>query len=240
MSVCIKVKLLGVVVEVTLNVDDRGTLVAAAGGQVAQRADEVGEPSRGRALGCHLTLEVAVLFLDLLRDSCLELIAGEICKIIVGKVLELQLVGSTGETCGVTRGNNRVSQLPDLAHRILECAVAVDEHFNGLTGLFKHELLHTLNEFLAVDREQLNGVLGSLIGTQQTAEIVVAAAVYGCGEDVVKAVDGLGTVLLEQALCAGSGVDIAAQHILGVVEDGRGLVCEMMSHSQPQLSTSSL
>ena len=112
MSACVKVKLLGIVVEVALNVDDRGTLVAAAGGQVAQRAYEVGEPSRGRALGCHLTLEVAVLLLDLLGDSGLQLVAGEIRKIVVGKVLELELVGSTGETCGVARRDNGISQLP--------------------------------------------------------------------------------------------------------------------------------
>ena len=44
-----------VVVKVPLNQDDGGALVAAAGGQVAEGADEVGQAAGGSALGLHRT-----------------------------------------------------------------------------------------------------------------------------------------------------------------------------------------
>ena len=44
----------GVVVEIALNVDDGGTLVAGAGGQVAQGADQVRQAAGGSALGDHV------------------------------------------------------------------------------------------------------------------------------------------------------------------------------------------
>ena len=43
-----KIYLVGVVIEVTLDMDDGGTLVAGAGGQVAQGADQVGQAAGGR------------------------------------------------------------------------------------------------------------------------------------------------------------------------------------------------
>ena len=60
------------VVEVVLDEDDRGALVAAAAGEVAQRADQVGEAARGGALRVHAALEVAFLLADAFADRRFE------------------------------------------------------------------------------------------------------------------------------------------------------------------------
>ena len=44
----------GIVIEVALNIDDRGTLVAGAAGQVAQGADKIRQVPGGRTLGHHV------------------------------------------------------------------------------------------------------------------------------------------------------------------------------------------
>ena len=44
----------GVVVEITLDIDDGGTLIAGTGGQIAQRTDEIGQAAGRGALGGHL------------------------------------------------------------------------------------------------------------------------------------------------------------------------------------------
>ena len=53
-------KSVGVIVEVTLNVDDGGTLVTGAGGQVAQRTDQVGQAAGGGAFGGHIAHQAAI------------------------------------------------------------------------------------------------------------------------------------------------------------------------------------
>ena len=97
-----------VVVKVSLDVYDGSTLVTRSGGQVAQRSDKIGETTGSCALGCHVANQVLVLLLDFLLDSRLQLLACERCEGIVGKVLQLELVGSSLETCGVCRRNYRV------------------------------------------------------------------------------------------------------------------------------------
>ena len=89
--------------------NDGSTLISRAGGEVAERAYKVGETTRGCALGCHISYEVGILLLNFRLDCRLELLAGEVGKCVVCKVLELQLVGSALKTAGVSGGNNRVS-----------------------------------------------------------------------------------------------------------------------------------
>ena len=125
----------GVVVKITLNQDDRSTLVAGAGGQVAEGTDEVGQLAGRRALGCHVADEAAFLCLDALGNGCLQRFAGKIRKIVVGEVLELQLVRGADETLRKSRRYNRIGELPDLTLRILESAVAVNHNFYVLAGL---------------------------------------------------------------------------------------------------------
>ena len=70
----------GIVIEVALNIDDRGTLVARAAGQVAQRADEVRQVPGGRTLGHHVAHQTdgGILFPDLLCHRLLQRLAGQV------------------------------------------------------------------------------------------------------------------------------------------------------------------
>ena len=107
--------LAGVVIEVTLNVDDGGTLITGAGGQVAQRTDQVSQAAGGSTLRCHAASQIT-LCTDSLLDCCLQLFAAEVCVIVVSQILQLQLVGSAFQTGGMGNGNAGVSQLPNFAH----------------------------------------------------------------------------------------------------------------------------
>ena len=83
----------GIVIEVALDEDDGGALIAGAGGQVAQGADEVGEAAGGGSLRGHIAHQVAVLLDDLALDGFLQRVAGEVGEIVVRQILQLQLVG---------------------------------------------------------------------------------------------------------------------------------------------------
>ena len=61
--------------------DNGGALIAGAGGQVAQGADQVGQAAGGGTLGDHLAHQIAVLLGDLVLDSFLQCIAGQMGKI---------------------------------------------------------------------------------------------------------------------------------------------------------------
>ena len=50
-----------VIVEVTLNINERGSLVAGAGGQITQGAEQVCQSSRCCALCSHLSVQLPVL-----------------------------------------------------------------------------------------------------------------------------------------------------------------------------------
>ena len=69
--------LVGVVIEVALHQDEGGALVAGAGGQVAQGADQIGQTAGGSALGGHGACQIA-LFSDLLADGFLQRFAGKV------------------------------------------------------------------------------------------------------------------------------------------------------------------
>lgn len=82
------------------------------------------------------------------------------------------------------------------------------------------------NHLVAVDREQLNGLLGCLVGAQQAETIVVARTVDACGHNVVQGADNLCASLLQQTLGACAGVDVAGQNIPRVLQNGTRVVCE--------------
>ena len=65
-----------IVVEVSLYVNDRRTLVAAARCQVAQRTDEIRQPSRRRSLGYHAADQVGILMLDIFRNRLFQLVTA--------------------------------------------------------------------------------------------------------------------------------------------------------------------
>ena len=115
----------GIVVEVALNVNDGRALVAAAARQVAERADQVGQAAGRRALGHHVADQaLAGLLADALFDGFLQRLALEIAEVIVGEVLELQLVRRADKALGVAGGDDGVSELPDLADGVFERTVA--------------------------------------------------------------------------------------------------------------------
>lgn len=60
------VDLIRKVIKITLNVNDRSTLVSGTACQVAKRTDEVCELSRCRTLRSHVTYEVCIFFFDTL------------------------------------------------------------------------------------------------------------------------------------------------------------------------------
>ncbi len=93
-----------------------------------------------------------------------------------------------------------------------------------LAGGLQDLLLNGEDEALAVFREQFHPLLGRLVGTEQAVRLVVAGAVAGRVHDVVETADRFGTCLEEDLLGAGSRVDVAVQDMVGVVEDGFGVV----------------
>ena len=84
----------GVVVEIALNVDDGGTLVAGAGGQVAQGADQVRQAAGGSALGDHVAHQrAAVLSGDAALDGLPQLLAVQTGEIVIARYFSFNSLG---------------------------------------------------------------------------------------------------------------------------------------------------
>ena len=172
----------------SLNVDNGRALVAAAARQVAERADQVGQAAGRRALGHHVADQaLAGLLADALFDGFLQRLALEITEVIVGEVLELQLVRRADKALGVAGGDDGVSELPDLADGVFERTVAVDHGLDVLAAGLAESLAQLLSNGHAVAREELNGLLGRLVGAEQSVFGVVAAAVDASVEQIVEA-----------------------------------------------------
>ena len=90
-------------------------------------------------------------------------------------------------------------------------------------------------EILALPGKELHLVLGGLVGAQQSVLAVVAAAVDGGGHDIVQAEDLLRPGGQQAALGAGAGVDVTGQHVLGVGQDGPGVIGEDDLHLRAAL-----
>ena len=149
----------GVVIKVSLNEDDGRTLVARAGGQIAERADQIGQTAGRRALGRHLADQVAVLLLDLAFDRLTKRLAREGSELVVCQVLELELVGRTLKTYRVGRGDDGIGKLPDFADGVLEGAVAVYHNLDALARCGEELLLDRVYDCLTVAGEELDLVL---------------------------------------------------------------------------------
>ena len=83
----IREKLFSVVIEVTLDQNDGGTLVTAAGGQVAQRTDQVGQAAGSGALRSHITGEVVILGTDGVLNGFLQSITAQVSEVVVSAVV---------------------------------------------------------------------------------------------------------------------------------------------------------
>ena len=82
------VLIVGVVIKVTLNQHDRGSLVARTGGQITQGTDQVGKLSWGGTLRSHVADQIRVLGLDAFGDRRLQLFTVKMLEIIIGEVFE--------------------------------------------------------------------------------------------------------------------------------------------------------
>ena len=87
-------------------------------------------------------------------------------------------------------------------------------------------LAELLGDSHAVAREQLDLFLGRLVGAEQTVIGIVAAAVHGSGQKVVKPEDNARTRLLQKPLGALARMDIAGNDGVRIVEQRGHAVAE--------------
>ena len=85
-------------------------------------------------MGGHIANQAAILSLYSCRNCILQSSTAKIFKIIIGHILQLQRVRSTNQAISEGRGNTRVSQLPNLALRILKGTIAINHNLNMLAG----------------------------------------------------------------------------------------------------------
>ena len=82
-----------VIIKISLDQNDRRTLVAGTAGQVAQRTDQIGQLSRCRTLRYHIAYQIVLLLADAVGDRFLKRFAGQVLEIVVRQIFQLQLVG---------------------------------------------------------------------------------------------------------------------------------------------------
>ena len=158
---------MGIVVKVTLYQNDRCSLIARAGRQIAQRTDQVGQLSGCRTLRRHVSDKVCVLGADALGDSRLQLIAVAMLVVVIRKVFQLQFIRCSDQAVRMCGRYDRVCKLPDLSLGVLEGTVAVYHDLNMLASSGKDLCLNILHQRLRVMREELDGILGRFIGAEQ-------------------------------------------------------------------------
>ena len=95
-----------------------------------------------------------------------------------------------------------------------------------LAARLAEALAQLLGDRHAVAREELDGLLGRLVGAEQAVFGVVAAAVDASVEQIVEAEHHFRARGLEQALAAHAGVDVAGDDGVGVVAQRLHAVAE--------------
>ena len=177
----------GKFIEIALDINERRTLIARTGRQVAQRTDKVGQATGSRS---HVSDKALALFLsDTLLDRLLKLFSRKLGEIVIRQVFQLQLVRRTLKTCGICGGNNRIGKLPDLSYGILKCTVTVNHNLDELSGLVKETLLNILDQILTFTGEELDLILGGLVGAKQTVLRIVSALTDRSAHDLVHTVN---------------------------------------------------
>ena len=86
--------LIGIVVKIALYQNNRGPLVAGAGSQVAERADQVGKLTGRGAFRRHVANQAAALLHDTVGNGLLQIFTGQIRKIIVRQIFQFLPWGS--------------------------------------------------------------------------------------------------------------------------------------------------
>ena len=91
-------------------------------------------------------------------------------------------------------------------------------------GALQHHVLDAVHEGLAVSGEQLYAVLGGLVGAEQAVIFIEAASVHGLGENLVQADHLLRAGCQQAAFVSGAGMDVTADHLIGVIKDAAAVV----------------
>ena len=94
------------------------------------------------------------------------------------------------------------------------------------SGGLRHPASDGLGHVHGVTGEELDALLVGLVAAQQAVGLVVAAAVHGGVQQVVQAQHHTGPGGLQKTLGAGAGVNVAANHGVGVVQHGLHPVAE--------------
>lgn len=130
-------RLIGIVIKVSLHQYYGRAFVAGAGGQIAERADEVGELTGRGALRGHVAHKVAPLGANAGRDGFPERFTREIAVVVVGQIFQFDFVGRADQPVGEGGRNNGVGQLPDFSLWVLEGAVTIDHDLHVLAGFLR-------------------------------------------------------------------------------------------------------
>ena len=86
-----------------------------------------------------------------------------------------------------------------------------------LAGALHHHLMNSVNEWLAVAREQLDSLFRCLVGTEESVVLIVTASVDGRGHDVIETADLFRSCSQKAAFASRSGVDVTADHIVRIL-----------------------
>ena len=113
-----------------------------------------------------MAYQAAALLNDAVGNGFFQFFPGQVCEIVICQVLQFQFVRGAYQAAGKGRGNNGVSQFPDLALGILEGAVAVDHNFHMFAGSFQDALLDFFHQSLALMGEQFYLVFRGFVGPQ--------------------------------------------------------------------------
>ena len=87
-----------------------------------------------------------------------------------------------------------------------------------LAGGGQQSILQLVHKRVAIVREQLHLILGGLVAAQDAVLRVVAAAIHGGGHDIVHAQHAC-ALGAQDALGARAGVDIAGNHLVGILQN---------------------
>ena len=86
-----------------------------------------------------------------------------------------------------------------------------------LAGALHHHLVNSVHEWLAVTREQLDGLFRCLVGTEKTVLFIVSASIDGFCHDLIKTVHFLCSGCQKAAFASRSSVDVTADDVVRVV-----------------------
>jgi len=126
----------------------------------------------------HVAHQIVLFLPNALFNGLPQRVSGQIRKIVIRQVFELDLIGRAFEPRRVRNRYAGVGKLPDPPNRIFERSVAINHHFDLLACLFQKALLDIEHQPAAIPREQLDRVFRGFIRAEQTICFIAAAAIH--------------------------------------------------------------